>query len=440
MTRMKQTHSTEPAAHAVRAAPAVRAVNRLTTRWAARAASDGAGTVFTAAGVWPLLALLADGSAGPARGELAQALGIPAEDAAAAAGELLAVLDGVRGLSAATGLWAAAGLPLEDGWSAKLPPGTRGTLTGDPEADTRVLDAWASDRTGGLIERMPVSLRHDTRLVLASALALTLKWAEPFVEFPGRPCEGPWAGRGLRQLVRTTSSLDPVRVAEGPAGPVTVLEVGGAEGTDMDVHLLLGGPAAPAAEVLATGVAALSGDHPSVGGAALPDGAPGPGLAIGTVDAFSPQPMLSVSTVVFSLAAEHDLLEEAQDAALFGLLTATDSGHGHFPGISTAPLAISSARQSAMARFHAVGFEAAAVTAIAARPGGAPRQPGHRARRAEVRFDRPFGFLAVHRSSRLVLAAGWVTDPDAAAEHPRGTGGPLAPPPLPGTRPPAPRP
>ncbi|RST16349.1 proteinase inhibitor I4 serpin, partial [Streptomyces sp. WAC05950] len=39
----------------------VRAVNRLTTRWAARAASGGGGTVFTAAGVWPLLALLADG-------------------------------------------------------------------------------------------------------------------------------------------------------------------------------------------------------------------------------------------------------------------------------------------------------------------------------------------------------------------------------------------
>jgi serine protease inhibitor len=27
-------------------------------------------------------------------------------------------------------------------------------------------------------------------------------------------------------------------------------------------------------------------------------------------------------------------------------------------------------------------------------------------------FDRPFGFLAVHRHSRLVLMAGWVTDPE----------------------------
>ncbi|MEU4126222.1 serpin family protein [Streptomyces virginiae] len=418
-----QTHST------------VRAVNHLTARWAARAASGGGGTVLTAAGVWPLLALLADGSAGPARDELAQALGIPAEDAAAAARELLAALDGVRGLRAATGLWAAADLPLEEGWSAKLPPGSRGTLTGDLEGDGKVLDGWASDRTGGLIERMPVTLRPDTRLVLASALALTLKWAEPFREFPGHVSDGPWAGRSLRQLVRTTSSLAPVRVAEGPAGPVTILAVTGAEDMDMDVHLLLGGPAAPAAEVLATGIAATRGALPSVGGDALPDGSPGPGLGIATVDAFSPQPRLCVTTVAFSLSAEHDLLE---DAALFGLLTATDSDYGHFPGISTSPLAISSARQSAMARFHAAGFEAAAVTAIAARPGGAARQPGHRARRAEVRFDRPFGFQAVHRASGLVLAAGWVTDPDPAAEHRRGAAGPLAPLPRSGARPPAP--
>ncbi|MFD8578932.1 serpin family protein [Streptomyces virginiae] len=413
----------------------VRAVNRLTTRWAARAASGGGGTVFTAAGVWPLLALLADGSAGPARDELAQALGIPADDAAAAARELLAALDGVRGLSAATGLWAAADLPLEEGWSAGLPPGTRGTLTGDPEGDGKVLDAWASDRTGGLVDRMPVTLQPDTRVVLASALALALKWAEPFHEFPRYGSDGPWAGRHLRNLVRTTPSLAPVRVAEGSAGPVTILEVTGARDMDMDVHLLLGGPSASAAEVLATGVAAAGGALPSVGGDALPDGSPGPGLGIATVDASGPQPRLCVTTVAFSLSAEHDLLE---DAALFGLLTATDSDYGHFPGISADPLAISSARQSAMARFHAEGFEAAAVTAIAARPGGAARRASHRARRADVRFDRPFGFLAVHRASGLVLAAGWVTDPEPAVGHRRGAAGMLAPPSRSGARPPAP--
>lgn len=91
----------------------VRAVNQLTARWASVAHTpDGnTGTVFTAAGLWPLLALLADGSGGPARAELAQALDIPAEAAGPAARELLAALAGVRGLRTATGLWTGAGLP-----------------------------------------------------------------------------------------------------------------------------------------------------------------------------------------------------------------------------------------------------------------------------------------------------------------------------------------
>ncbi len=49
-------------------------------------------------------------------------------------------------------------------------------------------------------------------------------------------------------------------------------------------------------------------------------------------------------------------------------------------------------------------------------PGGcAPRAP-YRIRRVSLEVDRPFGFLAVHRTSRLVLSAGWVADP---VEHPR---------------------
>ncbi|MFD9411137.1 hypothetical protein ACFWBN_29495 [Streptomyces sp. NPDC059989] len=112
----------------------VRAVNRLTKRWAAAQPPAGdTGTVFTAAGIWPLLALLADGSGGPARAELAEALGIPVGAAAGAGRELLAAAAGVRGLQAATGLWAKGDLPLEEAWSAKLPAGTRGALTGDQE-------------------------------------------------------------------------------------------------------------------------------------------------------------------------------------------------------------------------------------------------------------------------------------------------------------------
>ncbi|MFD0120776.1 serpin family protein [Streptomyces virginiae] len=389
----------------------VRAVNRLTTRWAAaaQAPAGNPGTVFTAAGVWPLLALLADGSDGPARAELAQSLGIPAEGAGQAARDLVAALAGVRGLRTATGLWTDAGLPLEDDWSAKLPAGARGTLTGDPDADAKALDVWASDRTDGLIERMPVVLDESTLLVLVSALALRLRWIQPFVDGEGEPHTGPWAGRPVRSLYRSTSLLDRVGVAHGPSGAVTLLEVVGAAG--VDVHLVLGEPEAPVGDTLTTGIAAVTRARPATGASLLPDGRPGPGLAVRTVAAFSPRPRLDIETVAFEVRSEHDLLDHAP---LFGLETATDTDHGHFPGISSQPLAITSARQSALARFDAAGFEAAAVSTFGAAAGcAAPARPRYRARRAEVCFDRPFGFLAVHRTSRLVLAAGWVTEPDA---------------------------
>ncbi|MFJ8209639.1 serpin family protein [Streptomyces sp. NPDC096033] len=397
----------------------VRAVNRLAAHWAGAHRGD-AGTVFTAAGVWPLLAPLADGAAGPARAELAEALGIPAERAAGAARELLAALEGVRGLRAATGLWTRADLPLEAAWLERLAPGGHGTLSGGAEADHQALDAWADRQTDGLVKRMPVTLTEGpdgTKLVLASALALKTKWIRPFTEWPGEAAEGPWAGRPLRMLHRSTALPDRVGVAEGPAGAVTLLEVVG--DTGVDVHLVLGEPGAPPGAVLSTGIEAATRVRPVVPASRLPEGRPGPGLTIATVLAVNPEPRLVAKAPAFEVRAEHDLLEQA---GLFGLEEARDNTRGHFPGISSAPLAIGSARQSAVARFQAEGFEAAAVTAVAMAPGSAlPPRTRYRVRRTEVSFDRPFGFLAVHRTSRLVLAAGWVSDPVPYAEPPEKT-------------------
>ncbi|WP_330299997.1 serpin family protein [Streptomyces sp. NBC_00503] len=386
----------------------VRAVNALTSRWAEHAVVPGAGTAFTAAGVWPLLALLADGADGPARTELSAALGIPADDAAGAARELLAALDGVRGLRAATGLWTRRDLPLEEPWAAGLPEGAHGFLTSDEEADRKALDAWAADRTGGLIERMPVEVDEETLLVLASALTLRLRWIQPFWDWPTRIDEGPWAGTQVRGLSRSTALLDRVRVAQAPTGPVTLLEVVGDGG--VDVHLVLGEPQALPAQTLQAGIAAVTRAIPSTGASLLPEGNPGPGLHIGQMRSEAPRHRLDIQTVAFEVEADHDLLAPAS-VGLFGLKSASDARTGHFPGISSTPLAVTAARQSAMARFHAEGFEAAAVTAIGA-VGSAwmPPRPKYRVRHARVAFHRPFGFLAVHRTSRLVLAAGWVAD------------------------------
>ncbi|WOX12326.1 serpin family protein [Streptomyces sp. N50] len=377
-------------------------MNALTARWAG--VVDG-GTVVSAAGVWPLLALLADGAGGTARAELADVVGMPAEQSAAAARELLGGLAAMRGVDSALGLWTKRTLELREPWAAGLPAEAHGVLTGDLDADRTALDAWAAKRTGGLIERMPVALTDATELVLASALALRTEWLRPFEEVPMESAY--WSDRVPLGLFRSTAVLDRIGVADTPDGHVTRLKVLGKSA--VDVHLLLGEEGMTSGQVLGAGVGILDGRHPVVPGEQLPYGEPGPGLSVTKERRTSPQPpSLDVTTAAYDMSARHDLLALHR---LFGLTTARDASRGHFPGISEFPLAIGSAEQSTTARFGALGFRAAAVTAVDAIATGVP-DLRHVTTTVTARFDRPFAFLALHRHSRLVLAAGWVTEPD----------------------------
>ncbi|GAB1337602.1 hypothetical protein ACE1SV_41920 [Streptomyces sp. E-15] len=382
----------------------VRQVNGLTARWAQTLPE---GTVFSAAGVWPLLAFLADGAAGPARAELAGALGVPADRAAGAARELLAALASVSGLDAALGLWTHHGLALREEWRAGLPAGTHGSFGDDLVTAQERLDAWAVERTGGLVERMPVTLSREARMVLACALALRTGWRQPFTELPLRPDAGPWQGRTLRGLYRRSVRPDRVGVTGTPDGFVTALTVPGDNG--VDVHLVLGEERMAPGRVLAAGVGIVERGLPLTAGGALPHGHVGPGLHVEQQPAATPEPRtLDVRTVAYEVRADHDLLASA---GLFGLTAATDTRAGHFPGVSAYPLAVGQARQSAVAQFGALGFRAAAVSAVMPVAAGAPPQHRYETTVVRVAFDRPFGFLATDRDSRLVLAAGWVTEP-----------------------------
>ncbi|WP_186779235.1 serpin family protein [Streptomyces salinarius] len=386
----------------------VKAVNGLAARWAATLAHDG--TVVAAAGVWPLLGLLADGAAGPARRELSDALGIPAAGAATAARDLLSTLGATRGLGAALGLWTRSTLPVEPAWLDRLPADVHGQLTGDPDSDQSLLDTWAAACTQGQIEAMPVTVDEETLLVLASALTLRTDWVRPFTPGAMSAESGPWRGMNLAALHRTTSLPNRVGVADTTAGPLTELRIIGTHG--IDVHLYLGPPEATAGRVLTAAVDALHNRRAMVPGSRLPYGAPGPGLSVTRVPSADGEPTLHVSTVPFTVKAHHDLLN---DPDLFGLRTAADASRGHFPGISAKPIAVQAAAQTMTATFGARGFRSAAVTGFGMMAGGIPRHP-FRAREVSVRFDRPFGFLALHGASRLVLNAGWVTCPDTLEE------------------------
>ncbi|GLW44712.1 hypothetical protein Stsp02_03740 [Streptomyces sp. NBRC 14336] len=389
----------------------VRAVNALTGRWAGRTTG---GTVFSAAGLWPLLAFLADGATGAAREELADAVGLPADRAAAAARELLAGLGSAAGVDSALGLWTKRTLELRERWEAGLPAEAHGVLTGYAEADRKALDSWASGRTGGLVERMPVQVTDDTELVLASALSLRTRWLRPFEEAPWLPQTGPWADGGtyLLGLERSGTLLDRVGVADTPDGHVTELRVYGTDA--VDVHLVLGEEAMTPAQVLRAGVSLLTDRTRLTPGDRLPLGEPGPGVRVRRIRAEHPAPpTLYVRTPAFEGRADHDLMRRPE---VFGLATAgLPMAGGHFPGVSAFPLVIDSAQQSAVAKFHARGFEAAAVTAMAAAGAGFP-QLRWLVTVVDADFSRPFAFLAVHRHTRLALAAGWVVEPMRYAE------------------------
>ena len=391
--------------------PAVVAANRMTARWAGRHREGP--TVQSGVGVWVLLAALEGGATGTGLDQLEAAVGLPAADALAAVREVIEVLGSSPALHAALGLWFRDSVPVEAAWLDQLPPRSLGRLTGDLDADQATLDAWADAETQGEIDRFPIHVDDSTMSVLASALSVRTEWSEPFVDVPSELPGGPWAGMALIQLHRTTTDLDDLRVADDGLGQLTMARVEG-DG-DVDVWLLLGGPDAPPEAVLDDGLAALASLDDTVLGSELPDGRPGPGLEVSTVTSTRDAPQLVLSTVAFEVDAEHDLLEQAD---VFGLRAATDDSVGHFPGISSFPLAIQQARQTALARFHATGFEAAAVTAMAQRAGSAMPTTSYEVRRVALHIDRPFAFAAVHRPSGLILATGWVTEPAQPADEP----------------------
>ena len=371
--------------------PAVQAANTLTARWCTRLGADD--FVLSGAGLWPLLALLASAADEQAGAELAAALGRPVDTAQQEALELIDVLRTGISTTAALGLWTRDGIPLHEEWASGLPQGVVRTLT-----DQAALDQWASAETDGLIDKFPLQLTPATVLVLASALAARVKWRTPF---EGYPRDRNWesAQPDQQQLSRTTYDLGIAAVLDDTVTRVVVEGDG-----DVDVHLLLG--TQQSAEVLATGLRDLSGEAQVLPASDL-DG-DGPGLTVRRVPSSHPNDMVCLALPSFEITAKHDLMNNVD---LFGLRSLSESDTSHLPLLSPVPLYVSEGVQDVLARFFAEGFEAAAVTAFGIAVGSAMPRERYEVTRVDVTFDRPFGFIAVHRPSRLAVVAGWVSSP-----------------------------
>ncbi|MCV6967546.1 hypothetical protein H7J50_27640 [Mycobacterium intermedium] len=377
--------------------PAVNAANTLTARWCnLMGAEDYA---LSGAGLWPLLALLASAADDPAGAELAAALDRPTDAAQQEALEIIDLLRGGKSTTAALGIWTRKGVPLEQGWAASLPENVVGTLT-----DQAALDRWADEQTAGLIDTFPLKLTDATLLVLASALAARVRWRTPFDGCP-RDRGAMWPDdpgpADQQSLSRTTSDLSIAAVLDDAVTRVVVEGDG-----DVDVHLLLGDDQPPA-EILGVGLRELSGQA-QIRPAADTGDRGGPGLTVERLKSSDPEDILDLSLPSFEIKTEHNLLDNSE---LFGLGLLTDTTTSHLPRLSPIPLAISAGAQEVLARFFAEGFEAAAVTAFSLEVGCAFPDPRYEVTYARVVFDRPFGFLAVHRPSRLAVVAGWVKSP-----------------------------
>lgn len=384
-------------------ADAVEAVNDLTTRWV-RVLPPG-NTVVSGLGLWPLLAILATAADEPGRSELAEAASVDAARGSAQAAELIRTIDAADDLHAALGVWVHEQLKLSERFDSVIPAALTGTLTGDLAGDKAKLDAWAAEHTDNLIREMPLDVTPDLAVVLASALSLRTTWSRPFKEQLKRVYDGPWAGGTWHWLERSDRDLDTVRLHGDGLSVITVRG-----DADVDVLLGVGTTEAGRPDVLAGLLAAAYRPAEGEPGSALVGRAePGqevaPGIKIGLTTA--PEPEVKLSLPSFSVTAEHDLLAKSE---LFGLRTvSSDPGaSGHFSAISPVPLRLGQAKQSVLARFFATGFEAAAVTAM-----GMMRtsMPTNQARRLDVELSRPFGFVAVHRETRLPIVAGWIDQP-----------------------------
>jgi serine protease inhibitor len=373
--------------------PAAKAANALTARWRPQLGKED--FAVSAAGVWPLLALLASAADEPARTELTAALGRPADAAQRDALELMEILHLGTSTSAAMGIWARKDVPLHEDWTSPLPAGVVGELT-----DQSTLDQWAADQTGGLIDCFPLEITDDTLLMIASALTARVRWRTPFVARP-RDVGSESAEPDQQWLHRTTSDLAEAAVLD--ASVTRVLVEGGG---DLDVHLLLGDR--QPTDVLAVGLRELSGEARVHSAGDLHIGSAATGLTVRAEESSMPDDELRLTLPSFEILSRHDLMEHID---VFGMRSITDVETSHLPLLSPVPLYVSSGAQDVLARFFAEGFEAAAVTAFGLALGSGPPELRHRVTAVDVIFDRPFGFLAVHRPSRLAMVAGWVSSP-----------------------------
>ncbi|WP_443045600.1 serpin family protein [Streptomyces sp. NBC_00259] len=388
---------TEPGRVALPGAPSVpgapeRAVQAMGERWLREFGEEG-DFVCSPAGLWLALGAVAAGARGGTAEELRALLGVAGDDAAEAVTSTARVLAGTDALAVATRVWSR--IPVYRAYREALPDIGFGPLGLDQDE----IDAWVREATDGQLDKLPIRILPETLLALVNALVLKACWETPFQGHLTRPAPFTDAMGTVHQVPTMHRQLAPGEAWNAGTAQVAELRCDGEAGAR--VRLVLGPPGAGPAEVLPAAWAPRDTRTPldaEAVGIALPR------LALRTTTDVTPR------------------------LPALGVLRAT-SPLADFSGLSPEPLEISLVVQEAVLKIAELGVEAAAVTAVLARPGGAFRPR----RTVRLAYDRPFGVVVLDASGELPLFAAWQSsvpagDPMPESDH-LGTFPP--PPPLP---------
>lgn len=367
-------------------------------------AAEPGNLVYSPLSASTALSMVMAGARGETRDQLAASLHLtlPADRADAAFQSALASL---RPLSAGVSLqiansaWVSDGFSLQPGFASLLrrsygAQARRVDFFGHPGDAAARINAWASQHTRRFIPRVisPEQIDPATKLLLANAVSLSAKWAQPFREDGG---DAPFAARDgslVTARMMTEKSTFPIYADPGvlthdPFGPlpsptsVAVLELP-YRGGDWSMVVVL--PARP--DGLAAVEASLT-----------------PEKLRAWIDAAVPT-VVNVALPRFAIESSFDLVPAMKS------LGATDvfdsSGGADLSGIGAAPgeLYVGLLAQKARIRVDAKGTEAAAVTTVGFVVTSVDPTPVFRA-------DHPFLYVVRHRPTGTILFIGRVEDP-----------------------------
>lgn len=348
---------------------------------------DGKHGVASPIGAWLLLALVAPAVDGPGRDRFADILGCDLDEAFDSATRMLREPHAELVLGAA--VWH------EPAYESERLLAFLRRLAG--HADTGPIpsqaeaDAWARERTLGLIERFPLDVRTGDPLVLllATAIAARVSWEFPFVlASPDSAVLAADPGFGGKALLRDPGAAAWRGFVETGAGLLAGYAAPSADG--LVVTSAIGDPGAdPVAVLDATqqlAIAIAGGDRPrsmSLFDLRLGDG-PAWRITEESGSVADSAERYEFLVPAWETRSDHDLMRSDLGFADAGAALVDLLPPGDYPV---------EARQSAMARYTREGFEAAAVTAIGVRAAAFLSREGP-VRTARVEFTRPHAVVA----------------------------------------------